>query len=258
MARIFITGSADGLGLMAGQLLGEQGHEVVLHARSTDRARDARAALPQATDVVVGDLSTVEAMRDVAKQADEAGPYDAVIHNMGIGYRERHRTETADGLAQLWAVNALAPYTLTALMHRPRRLVYLSSGMHLMGDSSLEDLQWSQRRWNGSQAYSDSKLHDVLLAFAVARHWPEVVTNAVNPGWVPTRMGGPGAPDDMEAARETQAWLSVSDEEDAQRSGRYLYHRRPADLHPDAHDHALQDRLLQHCRDLTGVALPSR
>ena len=83
--------------------------------------------------------------------------------------RRTEHTETADGLLTTWAVNVLAPYVLTALLQRPDRLVYLSSGMHLGGDPSLQDVQWTRRRWNGAGAYSDSKLHDVLLALAVAR-----------------------------------------------------------------------------------------
>ncbi len=195
MAKVFITGSSDGLGLMTGQFLAAQGHAVVLHARNEARARDARDALPRAEAVLVGDVSTLAAMRDVADQANALGRFDAVIHNVGIGYREPRRVDTVDGLSELWAVNVLAPYVLTALMPRPGRLVYLSSGMHLGGDPSLDDLQWSRRRWDGSQAYADTKLHDVLLAFAVARRWPDVLSNAVSPGWVPTRMGGPGARD---------------------------------------------------------------
>ncbi len=193
MARVFITGSADGLGLMVGRLLVEQGHSVVLHARSRARAEDARAALPQAEAVLVGDLSTLAAMHDVAGQANGLGRFDAVIHNVGIGYREPRRVETVDGLSQLWAVNVLAPYALTALMHKPDRLIYLTSGMHLGGDPSLNDPQWSGRRWSGSQAYSDTKLHDVLLAFGVARHWPGVPSNVVSPGWVPRPAWAVGA-----------------------------------------------------------------
>jgi NAD(P)-dependent dehydrogenase (short-subunit alcohol dehydrogenase family) len=82
MARVFITGSADGLGLMAGELLASQGHSVVLHARNEVRARDARAALQRAAAVVVGDLSTLAAMRTVADQANSCGRFDAVIHNV--------------------------------------------------------------------------------------------------------------------------------------------------------------------------------
>ncbi|GLY91683.1 SDR family NAD(P)-dependent oxidoreductase [Actinoallomurus iriomotensis] len=255
MARVFITGSSDGLGLMAGRLLVEQGHAVVLHARNDARAEDARAALPQAEAVVVGDVTTLAAMREVADQANGRGRFDAVVHNVGLGYREPRRVETADGLSHLWAVNVLAPYVLTALMHRPDRLVYLSSGMHLGGDPSLEDLQWAGRPWNGSQAYSDTKLHDVLLAFGVARRRPGVPSNAVSPGWVATRMGGAGAPDDLDQAHRTQVWLAVSDDPDARETGGYLYHRRPADLHPSARDTELQDRLLDYCRDVSGVLL---
>jgi hypothetical protein len=108
--------------------------------------------------VVIGDVSTVAAMRAVASQANALGRFDAVIHNVGLGYREPRRIETADSLSQLWAVNVLAPYVLTALMYRPDRLVYLSSGLHRSGDGDLGNLQWALRGWNGTQAYSDGKL----------------------------------------------------------------------------------------------------
>ena len=176
MSRVFITGSSDGLGLMAGRLLAAEGHSVVLHARNETRADDTRAALPEAAGVVVGDLTGLAGMRQVAAQASAAGPFDAVIHNAGIGYREPRRVATEDGLAHVFAVNVLAPYLLTALIGwaGPGRLVYLSSGMHRGGDARLDDPQWERRRWNGAQAYADSKLFDTVLAFAVARRWPGV------------------------------------------------------------------------------------
>src|ERR1700735_1921610 len=183
MSRILVTGSSDGLGLMAAQLLAEGGHAVTLHARNDSRAGDALRALPTAEHVVVGDLASIAEMRLVAEQANALGRYDAVIHNAGVGYREPRRIETVDGLAHVFAINVLAPYVLTALMERPQRLVYLSSGMHRGGDPDLVDLQWATRRWNGSQAYADSKLYDVVLAFAIARRWPAVRSNALEPGW---------------------------------------------------------------------------
>jgi NAD(P)-dependent dehydrogenase (short-subunit alcohol dehydrogenase family) len=157
----------------------------------------------------------------------------------------------------VFAINVLAPYLLTALIHPPRRLVYLSSGMHRGGDPSLTDLQWRQRRWNGAQAYSDSKLFDVVLAFAVAARWPGVRSNALEPGWVPTRMGGPNAPDDLNQGAETQVWLAVSDDPGAAVSGRYFFHQRPKPTHPAANDRRVQADLLQACAELTGVPLPS-
>lgn len=240
---------------MAAQLLVEQGHHVVIHARTDKRAQQAKAALPAAHAVVVGDLSTIATMRLVAEKANKFGRFNAIIHNVGIGYREPRRVETEDGLSQLFAVNVLAPYLLTVLIDRPDRLVYLSSGMHRSGNISLDNLQWTHRRWNGSQAYADAKLHDVLLAFAVARRWPDVLSNALEPGWVPTRMGGPGAPDDLALGHVTQAWLAASEDAAACVTGRYFYHQKPRRVSPAAMRIDLQDRLLQVCRDLSGVEI---
>ena len=256
MSIVFITGSADGLGQMAARRLVDEGHEVVLHARNPRRAREAADAVPGAAGVLTADLSSIAETRGLAEAANERGRFDAVIHNAGIGYREPRRVETVDGLSHLFAINVLAPYLLTALMTRPARLVYLSSGMHGGGDPSVDDLQWRVRRWSGAQAYSDSKLFDLVLAMAVARRWPDVLANAVEPGWVPTKMGGAGAPDDLDRGDETQAWLAVSDDAGARVSGRYFYHLAERGYSPDADDPAVQDALLNACAQLTGAALP--
>ncbi|MBM9506295.1 SDR family NAD(P)-dependent oxidoreductase [Actinacidiphila acididurans] len=256
MSRVFVTGSADGLGLAAAELLLQQGHQVVGHARSEERADDVRAALPGIEDVLAGDLSSAAQTRAVAERANASGRFDAVIHNAGVGYRERRRIATPEGHAHVLAINVLAPYLLTALMERPARLVYLSSGMHRGGDDSLADLDWERRTWAGAQAYSDSKLFDTALAFAVARHWPDVLSNAVEPGWVPTRMGGAGAPDDLSLAHVTQVWLSVSDDPAATVSGEYFYHQRPRAVNSSARSEEFQDGLLAELARLTGVKLP--
>jgi NAD(P)-dependent dehydrogenase (short-subunit alcohol dehydrogenase family) len=256
MSRIFITGSTDGLGLMAAELLLKDGHQVTLHARSRARAADARTRLPGADAVVIGDLSAIQDTRRVAEQVNALGHHDAVIHNAGVGYREPRRIQTADGLSHVFAINVLAPYLLTALITRPGRLVYLSSGMHTGGDAALDDPQWEKRRWNGAQAYSDSKLDDVLLAFAVARRWPATRSNAVEPGWVATKMGGPGAPDDLALAPVTQAWLAAGQDPRTDVTGEYFYHQQPRRTHPAAHDPRLQDALLDYCAALTTTPLP--
>lgn len=256
MVRILITGSSDGLGLMAGRLLARDGHEVTLHARDERRAEATRRALPEAQGVVVGDVVTLAGMHAVAEQANGTGRFDAVIHNVGIGYCEPRRSVTADGLSHLFAVNVLAPYLLTALIERPGRLVYLSSGMHPGGRPDMDDLQWEKRRWNGAQAYAESKFLDVLLTFGIARRWPDVLSNALEPGWVPTRMGGPGAPDDLAAAPVTQAWLATSDDPLARSTGRYFYQKALRAPHPVTRDEATQEALLNACARLSGVTLP--
>jgi NAD(P)-dependent dehydrogenase (short-subunit alcohol dehydrogenase family) len=175
---------------MAGQVLAEEGHQVVLHARDERRAGDAKTALPTAAEVVIGDASRLKDLQRMAGQLNGMDRFDAVIHNVGIGYREPRRVLTEDGLPHVFATNVIAPFVLTALLVRPTRLVYLSSGMHHRVRANLSDLIWKKRTWAGSTAYAESKLYDVLLAIAIARRWPDVFSNALEPGWVPTRMGG--------------------------------------------------------------------
>jgi NAD(P)-dependent dehydrogenase (short-subunit alcohol dehydrogenase family) len=254
VARVFITGSSDGLGLMAARLLISQSHEVVLHGRDEDRSRDAIKAAPGAQGVVSGDISTIAGARTVADEVNRLGRFDAVIHNAGVGYREG-RVETEPGVPRVFAVNVLAPYILTALIKRPKRLVYVSSGMHRSVRPRMDDLLWTKRPWSGASAYAESKLCDVLLAFAVARRWKDVKSNALEPGWVATKMGGPSAPDDLHQGCVTQMWLATSEDELAQSSGGYFYHQRPRAPNPIAADLKTQEELLAECGRISGVSL---
>ncbi len=204
--------------------------------------------------MVIGDLSSAVQTRSVAEQVNAIGRMDAVIHNAGA-YSTKGPSLTPEGHPAIIAVNTLAPYLLTALMERPRRLVYLSSRMHRGGSSSLRDIDWSERRWNFSQAYSDSKLYLTTLAFAVARRWPDVLRNAVDPGWVATKMGGASAPDDFEEGYLTQTWLAVSDDPGATVSGRYWHHRRPQSPPNEVEDSGFQDQLSARLAEMTGVSL---
>jgi NAD(P)-dependent dehydrogenase (short-subunit alcohol dehydrogenase family) len=214
------------------------------------------SAVPGAETVVIGDLTSIAQTRKVAEQVNALGTFDAVIHNAGIGYREPRRIATEDGLPQVFAVNTLAPYILTALIKRPKRLVYLSSGLHRSGDESLKDLAWKDRPWQGQQAYSDTKFHDVLLAFAIAHRWTNVFSNALEPGWVATKMGGAGAPDDLDAGHRTQVWLAVSDDAGATVTGEYFYHMRLREPKPATRDTERQKKLIEACKGFSGVELP--
>jgi NAD(P)-dependent dehydrogenase (short-subunit alcohol dehydrogenase family) len=256
MPRVFITGSADGLGLRAGEMLAEQGHRVVLHARNDARTAELKTRFPGCEAVVVGDVSTIAETMSVAQQVNVLGRFDAVIHNVAIGTAER-RVVTSDGMTEIFAVNVVAPYLLTALIAPPQRLIYLSSDMHAGGDDEqLRDPQWESRPWNGSQAYSDTKLHDLTLSMLVARRWTHVLVNAVNPGWVATRMGGRHAPGTITEGAATQAWLAVSDEPAAKVTGCYFYHRSPRTFKRSAARPEVQERLIEYLEGITQVRLP--
>lgn len=238
--RIFITGSTTGLGHAAASTLLAEGHEVVVHARSRERLSAVDDLVARGAVATVGDLSDPAQVRDLAAQVNAVGRMDAVIHNAGV----------SSG-SHVMAVNVVAPYLLTALVTRPERLVYLSSAMHMGGRAKLEGIDWS-----GGGSYSDSKLFVTTLAAAVARRWPEVHSNAVNPGWVPTRMGGAHAPDDLRLGHLTQEWLATSDDPRARTSGGYWYHQRRVDPHPAVQEVKFQDALLAKLARATGTPLP--
>jgi len=242
VGRILVTGSADGLGRAAAETLVSEGHEVIVHARNAQRLAAITSLVDRGASAVVGDLSDPGQTRTVADRVNQLGRVDAVIHNAGV-YSGPH----------LLPVNVVAPYLLTALVHRPERLVYLSSGMHRGGRADVAGMDWSGQRATGS--YSDSKLFVATLAAAVARIWPEVHSNAVDPGWVPTRMGGPGAPDDLRLGHRTQEWLATSAEPEARTSGGYWFHQRLAAPHPAVRDTHFQDTLLAALARHTGVSL---
>jgi NAD(P)-dependent dehydrogenase (short-subunit alcohol dehydrogenase family) len=254
VSRILITGSIDGLGRAAAGALMDDGHDVVLHARTRERAASVAGLGTRAAGVVIGDLASAAETRVLADQVNDIGRMDAIIHNAGV-FLEPSRSTTAEGHAKTLAVNTLAPYLLTALIDRPDRLIYLSSGLHHAGAGSLRDIDWTERRWNAMQAYGESKLYVTALALTLARAWPDVLSNAVDPGWVPTRMGGPGATDDLEMGHLTQTWLAVSDDDAATVSGGYWYHRQRQMPAPQARDPAFQDQLMDRLAALTGVAL---
>jgi NAD(P)-dependent dehydrogenase (short-subunit alcohol dehydrogenase family) len=252
MANVFITGSADGLGQMAAALLIKQGHRVVLHARNEQRGQQAMDKTPGAESVLIADLSGMEETKNLATKANARGRFDAVIHNAAV-YNVSSRDRTIDGLPLIFAVNSLAPYILTALMLRPERLIYLSSGMHSQGTSKLDGLIFNKLRVRDGISYSDSKLHNLILCLAVARIWSNVIANAVDPGWVPTKMGGAGAPDNLEKGFQTQAWLAVSNDKEAKMTGRYMHHQKEKEYLAEADKIKVQDNFISRCEQISGV-----
>jgi NAD(P)-dependent dehydrogenase (short-subunit alcohol dehydrogenase family) len=251
MSLILVTGSTDGIGARIAADLTERGHRVVRHART--------AAKAPAGEAVVGDLADLAATRAMAADLETYGRFDVVVHNAGWAPPGPDRPVTADGLEQTFQVNVLAPYLLTALMRRPGRLVYISSDSIVRGVIDLDDLQHTGH-WTPGAAYADSKLALTAMTFAVSRRYPEILCNAVHPGWVRTKMsggdGGP-APLDVAAGADTPVWLATSDDPAATVTGAFFHNRTQVRLNPAAYRTELQDALVQRCAELTGVPLPA-
>ena len=242
MAKVFITGSSDGLGLLAAKSLIRDGHHVTFHARNEHRKNELTAKVPAAEDVVIGDLSSILETKRLAYEVNARGQFDAVIHNAGV-YQVSPK--------MILTINTLAPYILTCLIRTPHRLVYLSSGMHRHGQFNPRDFY----KETSETSYSNSKLHVLMLSMAVARKWKTVYSNCIDPGWVPTRMGGNGAPDDLQKGYETQVWLATSDDGNAKVTGQYFFHKMHAAFNSTASDESKQEELLEACEQLTGVKL---
>lgn len=240
MAKIFITGSTDGLGLFTAKALMEQGHELYLHARNQERKLQLLENTPSASAVFVADFTDVHQIIQLANEVNNIGKFDAIIHNAGV-YNDSGK--------DIFTVNVLAPYILTCIIDKPKRLIFVSSDMHLGGKTKLNDIKTTIN----NITYSDSKLHLLMLCKAVARCRPDVYANALHPGWVPTKMGGQDAPDNLQMGFETQVWLSVSNDPEALVNGKYFFHKKQSRYHLDADNIMLQDQLIALCEAMSGV-----
>ena len=233
-----------------------QGHKVFLPARNSDRAKQAKDAVTHAQGVVIGDISTHAGAKEFAAEANKSGPYDAVIHNAGLGPSNADR-KTADGLQSTFAVNSLAPYILTCLMDKPKRLLYLSSGLSSGGDDSLKDIGWQNRRWSAGQAYNDSKLHDIMLANAVARRWTDVQSCSMDPGWIATKMGGMSAPGKTSTPAKALAAFAIGESDIVgDKTGVYFAPSGTKSPHKGATNVAKQDEFMKICEEISGVKFP--
>jgi NAD(P)-dependent dehydrogenase (short-subunit alcohol dehydrogenase family) len=241
VSRILVTGSADGLGRLTAESLLTSGHDVVVHARNAERAATLTPLTDRGAGLVIGDAAVGDDVRRLAAELADQAPLDVIVHNAGVW----------SGRAVM-PVNVVAPYLLTALLPSAGRLIFLSSGLHASGRPSLSGVDWTGQQ---PGSYADSKLFVTALSAAVARLRPDVLSNAVDPGWVPTRMGGRGASDDLEQGHRTQEWLAVSDDPEASTSGGYWYHHARRRPHPAVADEAFQNSLLQSLADETGVPL---
>ncbi len=240
MSKIFITGSSDGLGLLTAQQLINEGHQVVMHARNDTRAQDTKKEAPGAEAVLIADLSNMEETKQLAIDVNKLSTFDAIIHNAGVYHASNDL---------IFKVNTLAPYILTCLINKPKRIIYLSSNLHRKGIAKLENLDPE------NVTYGDSKLYITMLSKAVAALWPQVYSNSVDPGWVPTKMGGTNAADDLTKGYQTQAWLAISNDTEALVSGKYFFHKKQEQTIPEANEVDVQNKLLKVLEEMSRLKL---
>ncbi|EXM20182.1 Short-chain dehydrogenase/reductase SDR [Fusarium oxysporum f. sp. vasinfectum] len=259
MARIFITGSADGFGLESARQLVQRGHTVYLHARNDERAAHAKASCRGAVDVFVADLTSVEETKRLASEVNAIGDFDAIIHNAGMLYGPFRKTADT-GMPAMVAVNVLAPYVLTTLIKRPKRLIFITSTLHTRADTSVEDIFWYKRgegQFQDFRAYCDSKLHLILLANAVARRFKDMSVASVHPGWVPTKVGGTDAPDKLEDGVDTYVMLAEGDYDQSLTGVYFEPKRRLGEPLPTSGDVDLQEKVVEACEKVVGLKLPA-
>lgn len=241
--RILITGSTAGLGQLAAKTLIAKGYKVVVHARNQKRAEDAKRDLPEAEAVLIGDLSDLNQVKKLAEDINALGKFDVIIHNAGTS----SRGDT------VFKVNSLAPYILTSLVHKPKRLIYVSSDLHKGARLNLENMQ------SGTPhiSYSETKLHIFLFAKAVARKWRDVQVNTITPGWVSTKMGGSNAPDNLRLGYSTLVWLAEGKDKAAQATGQYFFQSKiEPNYNKIVDDIASQDALLNAYFKVTNIPFP--
>jgi NAD(P)-dependent dehydrogenase (short-subunit alcohol dehydrogenase family) len=249
MAVIGITGSTDGIGRATARLLLADGHRVLIHARSRERGEPVAKALAGDVALVVGDLARIDDVRRLADQAREDGPIVTWVHNAGVWVRGSTPRTSADGHETTFAVNVLAPHLLTHLLsdELQGRLLWLGSG--LAGSARPQPAALG-RETDPRRAYAESKACDVALALAWNRRLPDVISVAVDPGWVKTKLASPGAPGDVSSSADTIAFCCTAPD---LASAPYWKNRAPTPVPGPLRDPALQDAIFAACDRMVGV-----
>jgi NAD(P)-dependent dehydrogenase (short-subunit alcohol dehydrogenase family) len=257
MARILITGSTDGFGLEAARQLVQRGHTVYLHARSQGRADDAKAKCPGAAGVLIADLTSETETRKLAKEANAIGTFDAVILNAGLLYGPFRKTPET-GVPAMVFVNVIAPYILSCLLKRPKRLIFIASVLHREANTNVKDIFWLERGEEDFQdfsAYCDSKFHVMLLANAVARRFKCTSVTAVHPGYVATKLGGQGGTDKLEDGVETYVMLAEGDYDQSLTGVYFEPKKKIGEPLAATADENSQEAVVKACEDITGLRL---
>ena len=189
-----VTGASDGIGAVTARELARAGARVVLAVRNPDKALAASRSWGGDTEVRRLDLSSLQSVRAFA--ADWHDEIDILINNAGVLHADETRTH--DGFESHIGVNHLGHFALTQLLfpHITGRVVTVSSDLHKRARLDLDDLSWERRPFDAVQAYSDSKLANLLFAYELQRRLTEsgspVLSIAAHPGISKTNLVADG------------------------------------------------------------------
>ena len=209
-----VTGANRGLGLAIASGLAQRGHHVLVSARYAEAAQVAIRSIATRPDLALTplalDVADPASVATAAREVQEhVGRLDLLVNNAGADYDEDQLPSTVDlALARhALEVNLLGPWrtcqTFLPLMRAGGygRIVNVSSGA-----GSFEETGGA-----AAPAYSVSKAGLNMLTVKLAHELDGtgILVNAACPGWVRTRMGGPGAPRSPEQGADTPIWLAT-------------------------------------------------
>ena len=265
---VLITGSTDGVGRHVAIALAGRGAKVLIHGRDTARAREVMAEIAAAGGVAefypadLGSLAEVRALADVI--AGDHQRLDLLINNAGLGTRSggAQRRTSADGHELRFAVNYLAGFLLTRLLlpllrnAAPARIVNVASA----GQAPIDfDDVMLVRRYDGAQAYMQSKLAQIMLTIDLAEELvgSGITVNALHPAtYMATTMVREAGVSPVSTVEEgAQAILNLALSAALEgRSGLYFNRLQETRANPQAYDAAARRRLRELSLRLTGLA----
>lgn len=274
-----VTGANSGLGKATALGLAKLGATVVMVCRDRQRGESAQneiktAANSQTVDLLLADLSSQHSIRQLA--SDFKSKYEhlhVLVNNAGGVFMSR--AESADGIEYSFAFNHLAPFLLTHLLldvlkaSAPSRIVNVTTRLRDNVAVNFDDPQFTKRRYNGFQAYSETKLGNILFTYELSRRLQGtgVTVNCVHPGIFKSNFGREGMPPFMRVLNSLFRPFMAEAEQAAQRvlyvatapelegvTGKYFGDKAELRSPAQSYDQAAQQRLWRLSEELTGLS----